>query len=229
MIKVHKDINPDVYCFDTGLNFGYQIGQELLTAVLEHEEQFVRRNNYYKTHDHKALARQIGAAKTREIIRRKEQIQRDYPDQSLIDFKQLFFTDYFKEKLLATVPNWLKVSDSEPDCMLQVGVDGSVLPPHKGHHRTCSLFMLLQADEQETRWYRQTDDFEIIDALRIPDLDKIETVVSTVIETGRWYMFNNKEWHSVHKYVGGKKRISMGLDFHSIEGPDLVSLIKKHI
>lgn len=228
MIQIYANINPDIYCYDTGLNFGYEVGQELLAEILKDESQFVRRNNYYRNHDHKELIRQIGVPKTREIIRRKEQVQRDYPNQKLIDFKQLFFTDVFKEKLLATLPSWLKISDTEPDCMLQIGIDGHVLPPHKGHHRTCSLFMLLQADKQETRWYRQTEDFETIDALRIPDLNKIEMVVSAVMETGRWYMFNNKEWHSVHKYVQGKKRISMGLDFHSIEGLGLVELIKKN-
>lgn len=228
MIQARDDINADNYCYATGLNFGIEVGQELLQSVLLDDSQFPRRNNYYKSHDHIALARQIGVKKTREIIRRKEQIQRDYPNQELIDFKQLFFTDYFKTKLLSTVPEWLKISDTEPDCMLQVSVDGSVLPPHKGHHRTCSLFMLLQADEQETRWYNQKEDFEVIDALRIPDLDKIEMVVSTVMKTGQWYMFNNKEWHSVHKYVPGKKRISMGLDFYSITGPDLVKLIRSN-
>ncbi len=228
MIKVHADVNPDKYCYDTGLNFGYEVGQELLSAVLENETQFQRRVNYYKIDNYKEMARKVGAEKTREIIRRQLQSQEMYPNQRPIEFRQYFLSDYFKSKLLATVPEWLKVSDTEPDCMLQVGGSGSFLPPHCGHYRTCSLFMLLQSDDQETTWYRETDQFEIIDALRIPDIDKIERVVSTQMELGRWYMFNNKEWHSVAKYQQGKNRISVGLDFHSIQGIDLVSLIKKN-
>lgn len=228
MIKVHTDINADQYCYDTGLNFGYEVGQELLQSVLYNESQFERRKNYYKIDDYKGLVRKVGAEKTREIIRRQLQSQKMYAGQTPIEFRQYFFNDYFKQKLLSTIPEWLKVSDTEPDCMLQVGDSGSFLPPHCGHHRKCSLFMLLQADDQETSWYRPTEDFETIDALRIPDIDKIELCVSVVMQVGKWYMFNNKEWHSVQKYSQGKKRISMGLDFHSIHGIDLVNLIKSH-
>jgi hypothetical protein len=89
--------------------------------------------------------------------------------------------------------------------------------------------MLLQSDEQETTWYRETENFEIIDALRIPDIDKVERVVSAQMELGRWYMFNNREWHSVHKYAQGTNRVSVGLDFHTILGIDLVQHIKNNV
>jgi hypothetical protein len=226
MIQVYTNVNPDIYCYSTGLNFAYDVGQELLSAVLEDETQFQRRVNYYKINDYKEMARKVGADKTREIIRRQLQSQELYPNQTPIEFKQYFLSEYFKNKLLETVPNWLKISDTEPDCMLQVGSSGSFLPPHCGHHRKCSLFMLLQSDDQETTWYKETEPFEIIDVLRIPDIDKIERAVSAQMELGKWYMFNNKEWHSVHKYIPGKTRISIGLDFYSIDGPNLVKLIK---
>ena len=228
MIQVHANVNPDIYCYSTGLNFAYDVGQELLSAVLEDETQFQRRNNYYKYDNYKEMAKKVGADKTREIIRRQLQSQELYPNQKPIEFKQYFLSEYFKSKLLETVPSWLKVSATEPDCMLQVGSSGSFLPPHCGHHRTCSLFMLLQSDDQETTWYKETEPFEIIDVLRIPDIDKIERVVSAQMELGKWYMFNNREWHSVHKYVQGKNRVSVGLDFYSIQGIDLVNLIKKN-
>lgn len=229
MIHKHvEDINQDMYCYDTGMTFGQDIATELLAAIDADVEQFPRRVNYNHGTDYKELAKKVGAKRTREIIKRQLQINANYPNQKPIEFSQRFLTPYFREKLLNSVPPWLVISETEPDCMLQISISGDVLPPHKGHHRKCSLFMLLQADGQETRWYRNTEDFEVIDELRIPDLDKIEQVVSTVIEPGRWYMFNNYEWHSVHKFSSTTRRISIGLDFNSVYGDEMVKLIKNN-
>jgi hypothetical protein len=113
--------------------------------------------------------------------------------------------------------------------MLQVGQGGDLLPAHCGHHRKCSLFMLLQGSGQETCWYRPTAEFELIDPLRIPDLDKIEKVVSVVMEPGRWYLFNHAAWHSVHRYnSGGPARINIGIDYRTISASQLLQLLKKN-
>lgn len=229
MIKQHIDnIDPNSYCMDTGLDFGKDIGQEMLDAVLSDITQFPARVNYDRNFDPKKLTKEIGAKKTRELIRRQCQVRDNNPGSTMINFTQHFFNDYFKSKLIAAVPDWLKISASEPDCMLQVSNSGDFLPVHKGHHRSCSLFMLLQSDNQETRWYRQKEDFEVIDFLRIPDLDKIELAVSAVIEPGRWYLFSNREWHSVHKFASSRSRISISLDFSSISSKELGELIKSH-
>jgi hypothetical protein len=171
----------------------------------------------------------IGAEKTREIIRRKEQIAKQYPDQQSITFKQFFLNEALGAALLAQTPDWLKITPIEPDAMLQIGTGGNILPAHKGHHRRCSLFMLLQGGGQETCWYRNREDFEIIDPLRIPDLDKIEKVVTVVMEPGRWYLFNHHEWHSVHRYgTQGVARVNVGIDYRSIYAPALLDLVKQH-
>jgi hypothetical protein len=133
------------------------------------------------------------------------------------------------QELLEQTPEWLKLNEHEPDCMLQVGQGGELLPAHCGHHRKCSLFMLLQGGGQETCWYRPTEDFELIDPLRIPDLDKIEKVVSVVMEPGRWYLFNHSAWHSVHRYnKNGSPRINIGIDYRSIQADQLLYLIKQN-
>ena len=85
--------------------------------------------------------------------------------------------------------------------------------------------MLLEGNGEETRWYREKEPFEVIQTTRIPDLDKIEHVVSAQIEPGYWYVFNHLEWHSVHKFSTGI-RMNIGLDFDSLSAPDLVELIK---
>jgi hypothetical protein len=87
--------------------------------------------------------------------------------------------------------------------------------------------MLLQGNSEETRWYRETEPFEVFDFLRVPDLDKIEHVVTAELVPFKWYIFNHKEWHSVHRFGNGK-RINLGIDFDSISAPDLRDLIKKH-
>jgi hypothetical protein len=87
--------------------------------------------------------------------------------------------------------------------------------------------MLLEGNGEETRWYREKEPFEIIHTTRIPDLDKIEHVVSAQIEPGYWYVFNHLEWHSVHKFSTGI-RMNIGLDFDSILAPELINLIKKN-
>lgn len=230
MITTHAlDVDPDLYCYDTGLTFGVKEAQDILQQALVDDTVFERRSNYYNSHDNKALARIVGAKKTRELIRRKEQIAHEYPDLQPITFKQFFLKEALGTALLAQTPDWLKISKSEPDAMLQIGTGGEILPAHKGHHRKCSLFMLLQGGGQETCWYREREDFEIIDPLRIPDLDKIEKVVSVVMEPGRWYLFNHYEWHSVHKYqTQGTARINIGIDYNSIYAPDLLAIVKEH-
>lgn len=230
MITTHvSDVDPDEYCYDTGLTFGSDSAKQILAEIENNESAFVRRNNYYAGSDYKELTRQIGSVKTREIIRRQQQVRARYPDQTPITFKQFFIRDHWAATLLNNTPDWLKINDSEPDCMLQVGQGGDLLPAHCGHHRKCSLFMLLQGSGQETCWYRPTDDFEIIDPLRLPDLDKIEKVVSVVMEPGRWYLFNHAAWHSVHRYnSSGPARINIGIDYSTISALQLLQLLKKN-
>ena len=227
MIRTHvNNVNPDLYCYDTGLTFGLDAADKILEQVNKNESYFERRNNYNDGRDVKSLVRRIGAEKTRELGRRRQQTEDLYPGHKQIEFKQYFLNNEFGDTLLAQTPDWLKISATEPDPMLQVSDSGDILPVHKGHHRRCSLFMLLESDGQETRWYRNTEDFEIIDPLRIPDMDKIEQVVSVVMEPRRWYLFNHFEWHSVHKFNPGRRRISIGVDFDSINSSELLKIIK---
>jgi len=229
MVQKHvDDVNPDLYCYDTGLTFGQEAADKILEQVNKDVTYFERRVNYQDGRDMNTLIRKVGAKKTRELIRRKQQIETLWPGQCPIEFKQYFLNNEFGKLLLKQTPNWLKISATEPDPMLQVSDSGDLLPVHKGHYRRCSLFMLLESDGQETRWYRNTDSFEVIDAVRIPDMDKVEKVVSVVMEPRKWYMFNHFEWHSVHKFSPGGRRVSIGVDFNSIDASTLLTLIKEN-
>lgn len=226
--KILSDVDPDIYVYETNLNFGIDFGQRLLDQALNHSEQFPKRHNYETLENPKEMIRRVGGDKTRELYNRYNQFLNLWSNQNRIIFDQLFFTEDLKAELLDIIPGWLKPFAGGPDFMLQIGHGGDILYPHKGHRRTCSLFMLLQADDQETRWYRNTEDFEIIDPLRIPDMSKVEHVVSAVMQPFKWYVFNHKEWHSVHKYSSSQKRINMGIDFNDVPAQELVKLIKHH-
>jgi len=226
--KLVESVDSDVYVYQTQLNFGLDFAHKILNEVTDNISQFPKRHNYETLGDPRKLLKQIGKDRTRELYRRYEQFLSLWPGQERIAFDQLFLTESLKQEFLTIIPSWLHDFAGGPDFMLQVGHSGNILYPHCGHRRTCSLFLLLQADDQETRWYRNTKDFEVIDPLRIPDMDGIEHVVSAVMQPGTWYVFNHKEWHSVHKYSSEKKRINIGIDFNDVPASELVKLIKSH-
>lgn len=230
MIKTHvDDVNPDTYCFDTGLDFGREFGEHLLNEVLTNMGQFERRIKYNRGENYKEFARMIGAKNARELNRRKLQFEQYNPGKTPIQFLQWWLTPELDDQFYATVPQWLfDIFPGEPKSTLQTSDRGDYLPTHMGHQRRSSMFMLLQGQEQETRWYRNTEDFEVIDPYRIPDHDKIEHVVTAVMQPYRWYVFNHWAWHSVHNFAPGGLRVNMGLDFDSVDTNVLVDAVRHH-
>ena len=225
---LNSKINPDVYCYDTGLTFAQDVAEKILMQVNKEETFFPKRNNYDQGTNYRELAKLIGANKTRELIRRQQQVTRDFPGLLPIEFRQYYFTDEYRNMMLSAIPPWLIIDNNNPNFMLQVSDTGDILPVHKGHKRKCSLFMLLESDNQETRWYQNTKDFEVIDPLRIPDLDLIEPVVSVIMQPRRWYLFNHEAWHSVHKTTHWKKRINIGIDYYDLSPSELLLKIKNN-
>jgi hypothetical protein len=219
-------VDPDLYVYDTGLTFGTELGREMLDLALAQPDLFPRRHNYNRADNPRELMQRIGVDKARELYRRTAQMKQRCPGR-LIQFSQHFLPDELGQRLLQAAPQWLHdLSPGEPCAMLQVSREGEYLGTHKGHQRRASLFMLLQGSDQETRWYRTKEPFEVIDPLRIPDHDKIEHVVTAVMHPWRWYVFNHFEWHSVHNFTPGSVRINMGLDFNNVTAAQLVSAVQ---
>jgi hypothetical protein len=229
MIKtLQSGIDPDLYCYDTRLTFAQDVADKIIEQINRDETVFPKRDNYNHGTDYRQLTKLIGADKTRELIRRQQQVARDFPGLLPIEFRQYYFTDEYRNMLLESMPEWLIIDGNNPNFMLQVSDSGDMLPTHKGHKRKCSLFMLLESDQQETRWYRNTAEFDVIDPLRIPDFDLIEPVVSVVMQPRRWYLFNHEAWHSVHKTSGWNRRVSIGIDYYDIDPSELLSMITGH-
>jgi hypothetical protein len=219
-------VDPDNYCYDTGLSFGEDFGRYVLSLITSNPSLFPPCGNYKRLDNLRDTARCIGATKTRELLRRINQQRALFPS-GRIEFKQHYFPNDLRDELMALAPDWLlELTPDGPSPMIQVSRNGNCLGTHKDKFRSASMFMLLQGGEQETRWYRNTGDFEIIDPLWIPDHDKIECVVSATIQPFRWYVFNHVEWHSVHNFAPGSVRVSMGLEFNNVPAEKLVSRIK---
>jgi hypothetical protein len=240
MIKQHDpNINPDDFIYKTKFTFGTDLGKEFLAQIDNDLLMGASYSTEGLTIDGMTMAkvrelrRRVGQDKTKELVRRQHQVISKFPGENLIEFKQYHCGPEWNAKVLDITPDWLKeIGPNEPNPMLQISkCDGGsgILPPHCGHKRTASMFMLLQGGGQETRWWTPTADFETISELRIPDLDRIQLAVSAVIEPGVWYVFDHMFWHSVHKSAQkGLDRITLCLDFYSITAPDLVKLCKQH-
>lgn len=228
MIVSHKpDVNPDDYCYDTGLTFGSAFGEKLLNEILVNPQLFERRTKYNRGDSFKELARLVGVDKAKELNRRKLQFAEHNQNKKPITFLQWWIPKELDDEFYSVVPQWLfDVYPGEPKTTIQTSQHGEYLPTHMGHKRCSSMFMLLQGQEQETRWYRNTEPFEIIDPYRIPDCDKIEHVVTAVMQPYKWYVFNHEAWHSVHNFSQGGVRVNMGLDFDSVKTTELVKAIK---
>jgi hypothetical protein len=228
MIKtIISGVDADKYIYKTNLKFADDFCQDLLGRVKLSTDNLVFRNNYNDPRNNpRDTFNLIGIEDSRELIRRGRQIKEYFTESNVINFTQYFLTEHDTSEFLSLTPEFLKeTTPGEPVPIFQISHGGEILPPHKGHKRKSSLFMLLEGNGEETRWYREKEPFEIIHTTRIPDLDKIEHVVSAQIEPGYWYVFNHLEWHSVHKFSTGV-RMNIGLDFDSMTAPDLVELIK---
>lgn len=227
IVSHHRVVNPDDYCYDTGLTFASGFGECLLHEFQARPEQFERRIKYDRGDDYKAMAKRIGKAKARELNRRKLQFQSFNPGLQPIRFLQWWLPQELEAQFYEQVPSWLfALSPGEPKSTLQSGHGGDYLPTHMGHQRVSSLFMLLQGQGQETRWYRQTRDFEVIDPYRIPDHERLEHVVTAVMQPFRWYAFNHKAWHSVHQFAPSGVRVNIGLDFDHLPMHELVAALR---
>jgi hypothetical protein len=231
MIVSHvSDVNPDDYCYDTGLTFGKEFGEKLLYEFLAHQNKFARRTKYNRGDSYKDFARLVGKENARELNRRKLQFQQYNPGLQPIRFLQWWLPEELDSEFYSNVPQWVfDISPGEPKSTLQSSDNGDYLPTHMGHQRVSSMFMLLQGQGQETRWYRQKEDFKIIDPYRIPDMDKVEHIVTAVMEPYRWYCFNHKAWHSVHQFQATGTRVNMGLDFDHVNMRELVEKVKNYL
>lgn len=229
MIEVHADdINGDNFCYETSIKFAEEFGKNLLEKILVSEEFLVLEKRYKNPLENlKEIAAMLSFNDGKAFGHRLKQLKKYLGDLNLIEFRQYTLPKDLTEEFEELIPQWIK--DIGPyHIVVQTSKNGDILPPHKGHQRQSSLFMLLQGNGEQTKWYRETGDFKIFDFFRTPDLNKIENIVTAELEPYKWTMFNHKAWHSVHKYSSAKIRINIGIDFDNVSAEELLKIIKEH-
>jgi hypothetical protein len=229
MIVAHKpDVNPDDYCYDTGLTFGAAAGKTLLAKILTSQADFLpgviaNKQEYKETAKHNTFSQ------TKEIARRKIQDKKLNKDLVHIASDQWEIPANLRAGLHRDLPEWLLGLDADTTkTLVQMSHGGDYFSIHSDSKRCSSMFMLLQGQEQETNWYRNTEPFEVLNPARIPDHDKIEHVVTAVIQPYKWYVFNHAAWHGVSGFVDGGERVHVSLDFKHLSAADLVKIVKSH-
>lgn len=227
MIVYHNpEVNPDDYCFDTGLTFGADLGAALLDKFLVAPDVLAQgvvdiQGEYADT------ATQKTYAEKKEMARRKKQARDHNSGLPHVSAKQWLLPNNLRQELDELTPDWLR--RVEPDtglAVLQATTGGKYFAVHCDTKRISSLFMLLQGQGQETCWYRNTEPFEVISPAKIADYNKIEPVLTVVLQPYRWYVFNHAAWHGVCGFVDAGVRVQMSLDFKHTSAVDLVKMVK---
>ena len=224
MITRHfNNVDADQYCYETSISFGKDFGKRLLDRILTGEEFLILEKRYLDPTVHlKDIAKTLSFEEGKLLGHRLKQYAK--LAEKPIDFRQYSLPPELLEEFIALVPQWIKDIDTFHP-VVQICKEGEILPPHRGHQSKSSLFMLLQGNGEQTKWYRETDTFEVFDFFRVPDLRKIENVVTAELEPYKWTMFNHKAWHSVHKF-GNSLRVNIGLDFDNVTAEELLNKLK---
>lgn len=138
-------------------------------------------------------------------------------------FTQYSLSAELEKNIIDELPN--KLSSLGPDIAVQVIKGGKACTPHKDHSKQCSMFYLLTESDVKTTWWQPTSEFEEFQDCRYADPDKIEPVLTEVIEKEKWYIFNNDEYHSIHA-LGDKDiyRIALLIEFN-IPAAELYKLL----
>ena len=227
MIVAHKpDVNPDDYCYDTRLAFGASAGKTLLAKILTSQADFLS-GVIANKQEYKETAKHNTFSQTKEIARRKKQDQALNKNLTHITSDQYVLPDNLRADLHEELPEWLLGLDADTTrTLIQVSYGGDYFSIHSDSKRRSSMFMLLQGQEQETHWYRNTEAFEILNPARIPDHDKIEHVVTAVIQPYKWYVFNHAAWHGVSGFMDDGVRVHVSVDFKHLSASDLVKMVK---
>jgi len=106
---------------------------------------------------------------------------------------------------------------------------------HRDHDRPTTLFYLLTDPVAETHWYELTptskelfkDKQDIIKSLGPTHMFR---QYKTVIEPGRWYLFNNDAYHSVHLLPGYDKinRLTFIIDFLEMSYQEVADMLMEN-
>jgi len=166
--------------------------------------------------DYKTIEEIVGIRKCRLLKQRAFQMIREYGDVNRIIIEQYDVPDVMSEYVKSEMNKTFGIPEDECMPIVQIQDGGEILHPHHGHGRKASIYCLLQGGGEVTKWYRQTDYFEIVDEFHIPDISKLEVSTETILQENQWSLFNHRDWHSVHRTSDVGVRINFGIDFKTM-------------
>jgi hypothetical protein len=221
-----------VYHRETKLDFARDVQAAVLDIANHHIEQLeYRAPPWTKVMDPKTSFREMVDILGREdaervVDRRRKMVERFGPAAKKISFKQYSLPKELNDALIDAAPKGIPRDECIP--IVQISTGGNILYPHKGHYRNASLFCLLQGNDEETRWYRETKPFQLVSDFRIPDMTCLEQADATTLRKGVWTIFNHFEWHSVHGLADRDfiVRVNVGIDLKTWTVDQLIEAIK---
>ena len=129
----------------------------------------------------------VGIRDAKELMKRKLLMLRKLPDATRLEFSQYSLPDDLADELIDSLPEFLKeLGRDEMVPILQISTGGTMLYPHKGHYRKASIFKLLRGDKETTTWWKNTEDFKVVNEYRIPDVRKLAVADQAEFIFSKW-------------------------------------------
>jgi hypothetical protein len=98
------------------------------------------------------------------------------------------------------------------------------------HHcdifKPASLFYLINGNGEETAWYEPDDDLVDYMFFRFGDPKKLTKVFSTVIQPGKFYIFDHYQYHNVTSFQTGVRN-RFNIEFDGITAAELYEIVTK--
>lgn len=130
-------------------------------------------------------------------------------------FDQFDVLEPYRQQILDSLPESIK--KFSVNMTAQIAKGGDYIQPHRDHNRKCGLFFSVSAPDCETVWYSKKDNFREFSTLRFAFPEDLKVECRTIIQKGKWYLFNNEPFHSVHRLPGKlANRISFVIDFRDL-------------
>jgi len=225
------------FYIETNIQYPQDLLDETLSLAKNNPDQLIPRDRVWRKIStgmpYEEMVCILGQKPAREIKKRHMLAAKLWPKQNPIKFCQYSLPKHLEDAYIDMCPGWMKhLGREEMVPILQISYDGEILHPHKGHLRKASIFCLLEGGEETTRWYQETEPFEVISDYRIPDFSKLEKTFEVQIPKNKWIVFNHAIWHSVHANPNNGRisgRINVGIDFNTLTVEEFEILAKQNL
>jgi hypothetical protein len=145
----------------------------------------------------------------------------------ITEFRETELTGQLAQDIVDCLPKDLQ--RLRPVVSLQTrGAGGYITPPHTDHHRTCTLWCLLQGNDEQTVWWETVKDFKEYEFWSFADPTCIQEAKRATLQKNTWYVFDNSSYHSVDTInESAIDRTSLCIEFNCISAEHLYNLYQE--